>query len=85
MKQGSHTKAELEGILLRILPPIVPRQEIRLYLGDLFSRAYLANLNCVGLGPRAVKFGRKVAYVREDLISWLLDRMASEKGANADE
>lgn len=85
MKDTPHTKAELEKILLRVLPPIVPRHKCQTHLGDLFSGPYLANLDSAGLGPRSVKFGRKVAYLREDLVAWLLDRMDDEKGGKSNE
>ena len=79
MKQPSHTKAELRESLLQSLPPIVPRHKVGSHLGDLFSEAYLSNLDSAGLGPRRVKFGRKAAYMREDLVEWLLSRLAIDE------
>lgn len=85
MKQPPHTKAGLRESLLQSLPPIVPRHKIRTYLGDLFSEAYLANLDSAGLGPRRVKFGRKASYMRDDLVAWLLNRLEVEEGDMSDE
>ena len=68
-------KKELRERLTKSLPPLIARHTIRTYLGDIFSEAYLANLDSQGLGPRKVKFGRKAAYMREDFIEWLLNRM----------
>jgi predicted DNA-binding transcriptional regulator AlpA len=31
----------------------------------------MANLDSQGRGPKAVKSGRRVAYLREDLVAWL--------------
>ncbi len=66
----THKKANL-SILENTLPPIIARKDIEHYLGGLISRGYLANLDCQGKGPVAIKSGRRVAYLREDLIAWL--------------
>lgn len=59
------------SILLKTLPPMVARKDINMHLGGLISSGYLANLDSKGLGPRALKSGRRVAYIREDLVEWL--------------
>ncbi len=66
----SHKLKTLE-VLQRILPPLVARKDIGLYLGGLISSGYLANLDSQGRGPKHIKSGRRVAYLREDLIAWL--------------
>jgi len=60
--------------LLSSLPPIVPRHQIEHYLPGFISRGYLANLDSLGLGPRKIRIGSKIGYLREDLISWLKKR-----------
>jgi len=60
--------------LLESLPPIIAHAEIERYLGGLISRRYLANLNSRGEGPKRFRFGRKVAYKREDLVAWVEKR-----------
>lgn len=59
------------SILLKTLPPIIPRKNITTHLGGLISSGYLANLDSQGRGPRALKSGGRVAYLREDLVEWL--------------
>lgn len=59
------------SILLKTLPPMVARKDINTHLGGLISSGYLANLDSKGRGPRALKSGRRVAYIREDLVEWL--------------
>lgn len=56
------------------LPPIVPRNEIERYLGSCISRGYLQNLDSLGKGPKRIKLGQKICYLREDLIEWLEER-----------
>ena len=53
------------------LPPLVPATELPGHLNNLYSPKYLANLRWSGKGPRCIKVGRKVAYLREDVITWL--------------
>lgn len=67
-------KTKLKEQLIKNLPPIIARCKISYYMGDLLSEAYLANLDSLGIGPPRVKFGRKVGYLRDDLVEWLLDR-----------
>lgn len=67
-------KTKLKEQLTKNLPPIIARCKIGFYMGELLSESYLANLDSLGVGPPKVKFGRKVGYLRDDLIDWLLDR-----------
>ncbi len=67
---------ETLNALEKILPPIVARKDIEYYLGGLISRSYLACLDSKGKGPKSIKMQRRVAYLREDLLSWLNDRLA---------
>ena len=62
------------------LPPIIARNKIDRYLGGLISRGYLENLDSQGKGPRRIRLGRRVGYLREDLISWLESRSLIEGG-----
>jgi hypothetical protein len=57
--------------LLTVLPPIVLRKNIEKHLDGFISRGYMANLDSQGRGPKAIKSGRRVAYLREDLVAWL--------------
>jgi len=63
----------LEG-LKNSLPPLVARHDIDKYLGGVVSRGYLQNLDSLGKGPRRIKIGKKVGYLREDLVDWLISR-----------
>ena len=70
--------------LTKQLPPIIARNKIDRYLGGLISRGYLQNLDSAGKGPRRIKLGRRVGYMREDLISWLQERSSIEGGPTSD-
>lgn len=61
--------------LRNTLPAMLTRKEVTVYLGGLFSVSYLANLNYKGIGPKPTKLGRKVVYLRDDLIKWLEERI----------
>lgn len=60
------------------LPLIIPRCRIEEYLPGLISRRYLANLDSAGLGPKKVRIGAKVGYLRSDLIVWLCQRITPD-------
>jgi hypothetical protein len=67
--------------LSKAIPPIVPRHRVGHFLGGLYSAAYLANLDCLGRGPKdRFQIGGKVCYTRESLIEWLQARTAAVKG-----
>jgi len=56
--------------------PLVPRGQIEKFTSGLYQPAYLANLDCNGLGPKgAFKIGRQIVYPISDLISWLVARI----------
>jgi hypothetical protein len=65
--------------LLTTLPPIVLRKNLEKHLDGFISRGYMANLDSQGRGPKAIKSGRRVAYLREDLVAWLDDWIANDK------
>lgn len=56
------------------LPPILSRVEVPRLTGGLISAGRLANLDCLGLGPRTIKVGRKVGYIRSDFVAWMRTR-----------
>lgn len=60
--------------LLAELPLIVPRNEIQDLLGGIISKGYLQNLDSAGRGPRRLKVGKRVGYLRGDLVAWLEER-----------
>lgn len=60
--------------LEQTLPPIIARTEVPRLLGGLISAGRLANLDCLGKGPRRVTLGRKVGYIRADFIAWMRER-----------
>lgn len=84
MHDGTNWKQELRNTLTLTLPPVVARHKIHDCLGGVISEKYLANLDSSGNGPRRFKFGRKTAYLREDLIDWLISRLPAESGADDD-
>lgn len=64
--------------LRKDLPPIIARHDIERLLGGLITKGYLQNLDSEGLGPEKIRIGRKIAYMRDDLIAFL-QRRASNK------
>ncbi len=57
------------------LPPIIARTEVPKLTGNLISSGHLANLDCLGQGPKnVVKCGKKVGYTRDSFIEWLRGR-----------
>ncbi|MBI5518604.1 MAG: hypothetical protein HY916_00945 [Desulfovibrio sp.] len=60
--------------LEKTLPPIIARTEVPKLTGGLISAGRLANLDCLGQGPRRITLGRKVGYLRADFITWLRSR-----------
>jgi len=63
------------ALLEENLPPIIPRHHIRKFLGNLYSPGYMANLDCLGRGPKdRFIVGKKVCYTRAALIEWLRER-----------
>ena len=67
------------SILKKDLPPIIPRNKVGIYLGDIYSTGYLENLDSRGEGPRRIRIGRRAGYLREDLIAWLEERASIEE------
>lgn len=84
MHDKTSWKQELRHTLTLTLPPVVARHKIDVCLGGVFSEKYLANLDSSGNGPRRFKLGRKTAYLREDLIDWLISRISAESGEDDD-
>lgn len=69
MKEGRIAEA------LKNAPEIIARTHVPALLGGLISRGHLQNLDCKGLGPRRIMVGRRVGYLKADLIDWLNGRM----------
>lgn len=54
---------------------IVAREKIGEFTGGTISPGRIANLDCVGQGPRErIRIGRKVCYPVQPLIDWLIQR-----------
>ena len=64
--------------LFETLPPIIARNKINVYLGGLLSKGHMQNVDSEGTGPKRIKIGKRVGYLREDLIQWLKERMVQE-------
>jgi predicted DNA-binding transcriptional regulator AlpA len=60
--------------LIPKLPPIISRDKVEKLLGGIISSKTLANLDSLGIGPKRMRIGRKVAYLTEDLLEWLAQR-----------
>lgn len=54
----------------------VPRKDISLFTGGLYSPGYFGNLDSKGIGvPEAFRIGRQVCYPVDSLINWLIQRL----------
>lgn len=62
--------------LMPVLPEIVQRKEVGRLTGGLVNPRSLANLDCLGQGPKG-RFivARKVCYPREAFLAWLQARV----------
>lgn len=63
----------LENLAKR-LPPLIARDQVERLLGGVISGKRLANLDSLGLGPKRIRIGRKVAYKTDDVLAWLETR-----------
>jgi len=55
--------------------PIIPRQNVGKFTGGLLNPRTMANLDCLGLGPKnSFRVGSKVVYKTRDLADWLQER-----------
>ena len=57
--------------LAEALPAMIPAQKLASHLGDVYTNKYFSNLRWMGKPPRSYKLGRKVIYLKDDIISWL--------------
>jgi hypothetical protein len=60
--------------LLKELPPFVLRNHPRFKELTGYSGRTMANLDCLGQGPKKIMMGNTVAYERESLVDWLESR-----------
>jgi hypothetical protein len=57
--------------------PLVARSEVARFSGGVLHPRTMANLDSAGEGPPRVEMGRRIAYLRDGLIEWMLRRMTS--------
>ena len=55
---------------------IVSRTAIGEFSGGLLTTGYMQNLDSDNQGPAKIRFGRKIAYPKVELIQWLKGRVA---------
>ena len=73
---------EMREFLIETLPPIIARSEVEKLTGGFVKRSTLSSYDSRGLGiSNPIKFAAKddargkVAYIREDLINWIINRI----------
>lgn len=54
--------------------PVVVRTEVGKFSGGLLHPRTMANIDSRGEGPERIRFGKKVAYPVDSLISWMEKR-----------
>lgn len=73
-----HTKAieTIRQLSINWKSSFVPRKDISLFTGGLYSPGYFGNLDSKGIGvPDSFRIGRQVCYPVDSLINWLLERL----------
>ncbi len=63
---------KLRENLLRELPPIFARKDIEKLLPGVISARTLENLDSMGKGPKSIINGKKILYIREEFVDWLI-------------
>jgi hypothetical protein len=57
-------------------PELIARGDIAKISGGAYSSRTMANLDCLGKGPKgAFRLGKKVLYPKQALLDWLLSRL----------
>lgn len=78
------TESPLLKALEAALPPVILRENwnhLNASCGLPYRASYVANLNSRGEGPTPHRMGgRKVGYVRAEVIEWLAERGTSSNG-----
>ena len=54
------------------LPPIISRSKINYLTGGLITKKHIQNLDSEGKGPKQIKCGKRVGYLREDFVTWFI-------------
>ena len=57
--------------LAETLPVVIPAPNLAGHLGNVYTEKYFSNRRWMGKPPRSYKLGRKVVYLKGDIISWL--------------
>lgn len=70
------TLTQIRADLEKALPPLIAREAIAKYTGNLYSSKTMSVYDSIGKGiPNPVRLGRKIAYTKENLINWLISRL----------
>jgi len=55
--------------------PVVPRQKVGQFSGGLLNPRTMANLDCLGVGPKSKRrVSNRIVYRTKDLAEWLEER-----------
>lgn len=58
---------------------VVARSEVAKFTGGLVRPKTLANAESLGIGPRSYRFGKKIFYHANDLITWMSKRQGGDR------
>lgn len=73
--QNSEVRKHFEKLAEKWGSAIVARDKVPEFTGGAISSGRMANLDCLGEGPKGrVRIGRKVCYTVGPLIDWLITR-----------
>jgi len=68
-------RPDLSPLAARWPSPFVAREKISEFSGGIITPKSMANLDCIGEGPKGrITCGRKVAYPVAELVAWLESR-----------
>jgi hypothetical protein len=75
-------KLDLSSLAAKWPSAVVARSQVGQFSGGLLNPRTLANRDCDGTGPGAIRVGRKVAYFVDDLLKWMESRIEVNNGNN---
>jgi len=77
---GTNIWDELGNELEKSWPgPLVARKEVSKFSGGLLCPRTMANLDARRIGPPKIKIGKKVGYLKRELIQWMRNRDVGQK------
>jgi len=77
LEQNSEIQKHFQELATKWQSTFVSRDQVEIFTGGIISPGRMANLDCLGEGPKRIRIGRKIAYPVKSLIQWLSERTTS--------